>query len=592
MQPIPLIVGFGGVSAAGRSAFNSAYKLVILDKLKLAEQRKTLAALASLMGLVSYKNKQFYKTKDNQPISLSQIQTDYSDYIKKNSLIRKLNFQQSSYNIAAQIDTAHLKHLKIATKEKILSKDYNLAADGRSISSKNPEASAVELLIKGYKENKVNVGGQVPTGFDVSKLYHSIHHPKYLQYAIFGVSDALHSVGIEWEELKKQVALDKIGVYCGSCLGGIDSDSMGGLLQSAHKGERTSSKMLAFSMMNMISDFINAYVLGNIGYTSSSVGACATFLYNLHNAVRDIQSGKIKLAIVGSSEAPITNEIIEGYRVMSALADDAKLAKLNGGKIDYTSACRPFGDNCGFVLAEGSQFIVLFSDDLALQTGAKIYSAVGDVYICADGYKGSISKPGIGNYVTFSKATALAKAILGSKGLQNNTYIQAHGTGTPQNRVSESHILNETAKAFGIKDWKVAAIKTYLGHSTGPAAGDQLMACLGAWATNCIAGIKNTPKIADDVFCSNLNILLENEMINDGSQQACLINSKGFGGNNSTALFLSPNFAMDLLSRKYQKKIIKNYLDKNNYLLKKLQKIEKKYYMEISYQFILLRKKK
>ena len=42
--------------------------------------------------------------------------------------------------------------------------------------------------------------------------------------------------------------------------------------------------------------------------------------------------------------------------------------------------------------------------------------------------------------------------------------MQAHGTGTPQNRVTESHIFDAMAKAFAIKDWPVAAIKAYLGH--------------------------------------------------------------------------------------------------------------------------------
>ena len=37
-------------------------------------------------------------------------------------------------------------------------------------------------------------------------------------------------------------------------------------------------------------------------------------------------------------------------------------------KLDYRTACRPFGENCGFTLAEGSQFVVLFSDDLVIQT--------------------------------------------------------------------------------------------------------------------------------------------------------------------------------------------------------------------------------
>ena len=158
--------------------------------------------------------------------------------------------------------------------------------------------------------------------------------------------------------------------------------------------------------------------------------------------------------------------------------------------------------------------------------------------------------------------------------LRKNTYIQAHGTGTPQNRVTESHILNETAKAFGIKDWKVAAVKNYLGHSTGPAGGDQLISSLGAWKQGIIPAITSTPKIANDVFCSHLNILLAHENIKNNPQDACLINAKGFGGNNSTALVLSPHFSLDLLEKKYQKIEIQSFFKKNSFLLKNLDAIK------------------
>ena len=74
----------------------------------------------------------------------------------------------------------------------------------------------------------------------------------------------------------------------------MDHAGNGGLLQAAFEGRMPSSKIFAFFyLMNMISDFIKnnfpAYVLGNIGFTSTAVGACATFLYNLHNAYHDIQ---------------------------------------------------------------------------------------------------------------------------------------------------------------------------------------------------------------------------------------------------------------------------------------------------------------
>ena len=97
--------------------------------------------------------------------------------------------------------------------------------------------------------------------------------------------------------------------------------------------------------------------------------------------------------MIGSSEAPITPEVIEGYRTMGALAEDEALIKLDGGTFetpDHTRACRPFGENCGFTLAEASQFIVLFDDALALELGAQIYGSVADVFVNADGFKKSM----------------------------------------------------------------------------------------------------------------------------------------------------------------------------------------------------------
>ena len=149
-------------------------------------------------------------------------------------------------------------------------------------------------------------------------------------------------------------------------------------------------------------------------------------------------------------------------------------------------------------MAESSQFVILMDDELALEMGANIYGAFADVFVNADGNKKSISAPGVGNHVTVAKATALAKAILGQDGLQE-TYVQAHGTGTPQNRVTESQILSQVANTFGIDNWKVTAIKSYVGHSMGAAAGDQVMASLGVWQYGFIPGIKTITHIAEDV---------------------------------------------------------------------------------------------
>jgi acetoacetyl-[acyl-carrier protein] synthase len=188
---------------------------------------------------------------------------------------------------------------------------------------------------------------------------------------------------------------------------------------------------------------------------------------------------------------------------------------------------------------------------LALQSGARILGSVGDVFVNADGYKKSISGPGIGNYLTVGKAMASARAMLGEDVLKRGSYMQAHGTGTPQNRVTESHIFNELAQNFGIDKWLVGAVKCYLGHSMAPAGGDQLSAILGAWGDGWVPGITTIDHIADDVFDSNLNFAMQHTEIDPSAMPAAFVNSKGFGGNNATGLFLSPDQTRNMLKQRW-----------------------------------------
>ena len=114
----------------------------------------------------------------------------------------------------------------------------------------------------------------------------------------------------------------------------LDYNGNGGLLQARLLGRKVTSKQLPLGFAELPADFINAYVLGNLGTTGTQVAACATFLYNLRQGIRDIQSGSHKVVIVGTSEAPITPEVIEGYAAMGALASDAALQALDGRKMD------------------------------------------------------------------------------------------------------------------------------------------------------------------------------------------------------------------------------------------------------------------
>jgi len=257
---------------------------------------------------------------------------------------------------------------------------------------------------------------------------------------------------------------------------------------------------------------------------------------------------------------------------MSALATDESLCALDQvATPDYRRACRPFSSNTGFVIAESAQFAILMSDDLAVSLGAPILAAVPDVFVNADGNKKSISSPGVGNYITMTKAAALAKSILGEKGLAQ-TYVHAHGTGTPQNRVTESHILNEVAKTFGLNQWQVCAIKSYIGHSIGVAGGDQISIALAAFAHGILPGILTIDHIADDVHRSHLAILREHTQAQD--MKATLINAKGFGGNNASTLLLSPEQSLKMMTHKHGQTAMHQYYRKAEKTRMKQQAID------------------
>ena len=72
------------------------------------------------------------------------------------------------------------------------------------------------------RSSSVTSAGQVPTGFDPDRLYQSRSHPRGLALTIYGASDAVRSLGIEWDVLRQKVQPDQFAVYSGSAMGQLD----------------------------------------------------------------------------------------------------------------------------------------------------------------------------------------------------------------------------------------------------------------------------------------------------------------------------------------------------------------------------------
>ena len=297
-----------------------------------------------------------------------------------------------------------------------------------------------------------------------------------------------------------------------------------------------------------------------------------------------IQSGEALICVVGAAESGIVPEIYEAFAATKGLAEDSNLMALqerlgeDSSTPNYRKICRPFGENVGMSLGESAQFVVLMADELAIELGLEIHGAALSSHIHADGFKKSISGPGAGNYLTMGKALKQVQQYFGQDAL-NKTFVHAHGTSTPQNRESESHIISSLAKAMKIRALPVTAIKSYLGHSLAAAGGDQMINALGSWNHLKIPGITTTPALAENVSSDNVNYLLDHLEFEHGAFDFAILNAKGFGGNNGTALVASPPKTLNLLQAKYSKKELQKY-EQANAGIKAALALEKKMILE------------
>ena len=519
-KPIPCLVGFGGLTPAGRGSHNLSYSRMIYDLESDQNKFNYLKSVLTLCGLID---------ETTEAPEIEQLILSKENEVLENTLMRKLDYE--------------------FFRNTFWSYDYEMPA---------------------------NACGQLPFRLDPVTHYASRQHPKALGMSIVGFTDAMSDTGFDLRKEIDSYGRDKVGCFAGCAVMNMDRYSGDGLFASYPMGKRASSKHISFTLPEMTADFINAYVTGSLGITGHFIGACATSLYNLNAGVELIKSGKSELVIVGAAEAILGPPAYIGFSAMGAMATDERMTNLQqllgeGEDLDYTKFCRPFGDNMGMVCGESAGFAILMSDRLALEVGANIRGCFLNVNINADGNKKSISGPGAGNYFSVGKTFKDIETVFGSKTLQEKSCFLAHGTGTPLNRITESHIVSTFAKEFGIENLPVTSVKSKLGHTMGTAGMDQIWCGLGALESQKLTGICTIPKLADDVFKENLDFFLENKEFNS-QKDIAFLNSKGFGGNNATSALISSNLTEALLKRRFTDKELKAWKKKREATLKLREK--------------------
>lgn len=237
--------------------------------------------------------------------------------------------------------------------------------------------------------------------------------------------------------------------------------------------------------------------------------ACSSSSTAIGEAYKKIAYGDYKILAAGGSEACINQLQFAYWKAMNALSSD----------------CKPFSKNRdGITMSEGSVIFILEEYQSAVNRGANIYCEIVG-YGISNGSE-SVTKPNVDGQV------ACMKQAIKDFELEDITYINAHGTGTPVGDLVE---LQSIEMLFGkhTDSLPISSTKSLHGHLFGAAGAIETLACIITLDTNFI--IPNWHLDQPDPQISN-NIFLPISVF-ESKQKVVINNSFGFGGTNVTLSF-------------------------------------------------------
>jgi 3-oxoacyl-[acyl-carrier-protein] synthase II len=311
---------------------------------------------------------------------------------------------------------------------------------------------------------------------------------------------------------------DEIGVLIGTGIGGLKvlEDQQTIFLDKGPS--RCSPFMIPMMIANMASG-LTAINLGAKGPNNCTVTACAAGSNAIGDAFRLIQDGYAKAMICGGTEAAITPLGFAGF---------ASAKALSFRNDDPTHASRPFDkDRDGFVMGEGSGILLLEELDSALARGARIYAEIVGYAMTCDAYHITAPVPD-GRGATRAIALALKDAGLSPEAV---SYINAHGTSTPANDVTETRAIKKALGSHAY-DLVVSSTKSMTGHLLGGSGGIEAVATVMAIAEDKVPPTINLEN--PDPECDLDYVPHQSRAL---TVNVALSNSFGFGGHNVTLAF-------------------------------------------------------
>lgn len=343
---------------------------------------------------------------------------------------------------------------------------------------------------------------------------------------MIAIRQAFQDASIDVDEIiaqKKKGKALKIVLISGTTVGGMDITEQ----YFNHIEEDSDVEFLQHHDCGSCTNFIANY-FGVFDEVTTLSTACSSAANAIMFGARLLKDGRADIVIAGGTEA-LSRFHLNGFNSLMILDKNR---------------CRPFDDTrAGLNLGEGAAFVVLESEEMACKRGVIPHVFLtGYGNACDAFHQTASSENGEGAYLAMKEAMEMAH--LAPTDIQ---YINAHGTGTPNNDQSESVSIQ---RLFGDNLPLISSTKSFTGHTTSASGSIEAVICILAmqnhfvpanlgWKYQMTNGI--TPTLGVE------NIVLEH----------VLCNSFGFGGNDSSLLFSSHPIKEDDIEMSNTKKDIK-----------------------------------
>lgn len=337
---------------------------------------------------------------------------------------------------------------------------------------------------------------------------------RFAQFAVCASQQAVADAKLTINDLNAA----QVGVIIGSGIGGLKVLEEQEEVYLTRGPDRCSPFLVPMMIANMAAG-LTAIHIGAKGPNFCPVTACAAGSNAVGEAFRLIQRGYAQAMVCGGTEAAITPLCVAGFAAARTLSTNNQ---------EPNRSSRPFArDRDGFVMGEGAGILLLEELEHAQRRGAHIYAEIAGYSLNCDAYHMTTPVPG-------GEGAANAMQLsLKDAGIYPNQvdYINAHGTSTPANDVTETQAIK---KAFGDHALQVAisSTKSMTGHLLGASGGIEAVA-----TTMVVAKDEIPPTINLDHPDPACDLDYVPKLSRSQKVEVALSNSFGFGGHNVVLTF-------------------------------------------------------